>query len=82
MSLTDEKGNNVDYELLDIIDYNQKIYTVFYPTIEEDTEILILRVDPSDNPEQSIYAFEEDQKIVNEVFKKFKEKYEGEYIFK
>lgn len=81
MTLTDDNGNNVDYELLDIIELEGKIYTVFYPTIEGDTEVLILRVEESDNIEQSEYVVEQNEKIINKVYDMFKEKYKDEIKF-
>lgn len=81
MTLTDENGNNVDQELLDIIELEGKIYTVFYLTVEGDTEVLILRVEDSDNIEQSEYVVEQDEKIINKVFSIFKEKYKDEIKF-
>lgn len=76
MTLTDENGNNVDYELLDIIQYNNKIYTVFYPTDESNTEVIILRVEEAEDREKSYYVVENDENIVQKVYEIFKEKYE------
>lgn len=82
MTLYDEEGNAIDYELLDIISYNESLYVVFYPTVENDTEIIILRVEESDNIEESLYIAEENEEILNEVYKLFKEKYADEFDFK
>ena len=54
---------------------------MFYPTKQEETEVLILRVDESENPEESIYSVVQDEKIVNEVYKIFKDKYQQEIKF-
>lgn len=81
MNLTDENGNEVEYELLDIVKYNDSIYAVFYPTDIEDTEVIILRVEDSDNVDESIYVVEEDEEILNAVYDLFKEKYEDEIDF-
>jgi len=82
MELTDENGNTVEYELLDIVKYNNSTYAVFYPTLPNDSEIVILRVEESDNIDESIYIAEEDEEILREVYDLFKEKYEDEFDFK
>ena len=82
ITLTDELGNNVDYELLDIVDIDNDVYCVFYPTVENDTEVVILKVLPSDDPDKTEYVVEQDIKKVNEVFLKFKEKYSDTIDFR
>lgn len=81
MTLTDENGNTVQYELLDIIQYDENLYVVFYPTVLDDTEVVILRVEDSENINESNYIVEEDKYIVNEVYKMFKEKYKDKIKF-
>lgn len=82
IELKDDKGNIVKYELLDIIDYNEKIFVVFYPVIEGDTEVIICRVEKTDNEEESLYIPESDENIVMNVYKMFKEKYKGKFEFR
>ena len=81
MTLTDENGNNIDYELLDIIGYNNNTYAVFYPTVPDDTEVMILRVEDIPNSEEANYVVETDERIVQEVYKQFKEKFKGKILF-
>lgn len=81
MTLTDENGNDVEYELLDIIRYDNSTYVVFYPTVENDSEIVILRVEESDNIDESIYVGEENEEVVKAVYELFKEKYADEFDF-
>lgn len=81
ITLTDENGNNIDYELLDIIKYDDKIYAVFYPTIPDDNEVIILRVEDADNVEESVYVVEQDEFIINKIFSMFKEKYSDDFKF-
>ena len=56
--LTDEQGNTVNYELLDIINYNENTYAVFYPTVPDDTEVLILRAEDIPNSDEDNYIVE------------------------
>lgn len=79
--LTDEQGNTVNYELLDIINYNENTYAVFYPTVPDDTEVLILRAEDIPNSDEDNYIVETDEKIVQQVYKMFKEKYKGKILF-
>ena len=81
ITLTDDKGNNMEYELLDIIEYDEKIYTVFYPTEEGDTEVIILRAEDTENLDESRYIVEQDEKIIQNVYEIFKEKYKDEIDF-
>ena len=81
ITLTTENGEKIDYELLDIVPYNNSTYTVFYPTDGSDTEVMILIVEDMENSDQSNYIVETDEDVINEVYKKFKEKYRGKILF-
>ena len=81
MTLIDENGNQVEFELLDIIGYNNSTYAVFYPTAKDDTEVLILRVEDIPGTDNANYIVEKDENIVKEVYKQFKEKYTGRILF-
>lgn len=81
IALTDQDGNSINYELIDIIKENDKIYAIFYPTEVGDTEVLILRVEEAENPEQSLYVIEENNNIRQKVYEMFKEKYKDKIIF-
>ena len=82
LTLTDENGNAIDYELLDIVPLNKNIYGVFYPTVPNDTEVVILRIEDTDNPNKSKYIVEQDEFILKKVYAIFKEKYKDEIKFK
>lgn len=79
--LTDEQGNTVEYELLDVVNFNNNNYAVFYPTVPNDTEVLILRIEDIPNSDQDNYIVETDEKVVQQVYKLFKEKYKGKILF-
>ena len=79
--LTDEQGNTVEYELLDVVNLNDNTYAVFYPTVQDDTEVLILRVEDIPNSDEDNYIVETDEKTVQQVYKMFKEKYKGKILF-
>jgi len=81
ITLTDESGNNINYELLDINVYNNNTYAVIYPTDPNDTEVLILRVEDIPNSDTANYIVETDEEAVQQVYKMFKEKYKGKILF-
>ena len=81
VTLTTEEGLDVNYELLDVVPYNNNVYAVFYPTEEGDTEVVIFRVEDIPGTEQANYLVETDDTIIQEVYKQFKAKYRGEILF-
>ena len=50
LTLTDENGQDVDFEYLDCIEYQGKEYLVLMPADEVSTEIVILEVEPVVTP--------------------------------
>ncbi len=81
VTMTDENGNNVKYELLDVINYNNNTYTVFYPTEPNDTEVVIFRIEELEDSDNDEYIVETDEHIIKEVYKRFKERYKGKILF-
>lgn len=80
LTLTDDKGNDVDFEYLDCIEYSGKEYLVLMPCDEPSTEIVILEVEPVDEENENYLAVE-DEKILNAVYEIFKEKYKDILTF-
>ena len=74
LSLTDENGQEVEFEYLDCIEYQGKEYLVLMPTEELSTEIIILEVEPVDEENEN-YLSVQDEAVLNAVFGIFKEKY-------
>ena len=68
--LSDENGEDVEFEFLDLIEYDSEEYIVLLPVAEdgeeEDGQVVILKVD---------------EEILNEVFQIFKEKFKDEFNF-
>ena len=75
LTLTDEDGNEVDFEYMDCIEYGGKEYLVLMPADEEADEIVILEVEPVDEENENYLAVE-DEAVLNAVFAIFKEKYQ------
>ena len=80
LTLTDENGNDVDFEYLDCIDYEGKEYLVLMPADEVATEIVILEVEPVDEENEN-YLSVDDEKTLNAVYDVFKEKYKDILTF-
>ncbi len=80
--LNDEEGNEVEFEFLDLIDYEGEEYVVLLPVEEtEDAgEVVILQVEDIDSEEES-YISVEDEDTLNKVFEIFKDKFKDEFNF-
>lgn len=80
--LNDEEGNEVQFEFLDLIDYEGEEYVVLLPAEEtEDAgEVVILQVEDTDSEEES-YISVEDEDVLNKVFEIFKDKFKDEFNF-
>ena len=89
ITLTDENGEDMDFEFLDLVEYEDKRYVVLLPPIEdvegededEDEEVLILQVEDDGTEENESYVFVDDDDILTAVFDIFKEKFKDEFDF-
>ena len=80
LTLTDENGQDVDFEYLDCIEYQGKEYLVLMPAEELATEIVILEVEPLDDENEN-YLSVEDEETLNAVYEIFKDKYKDVLTF-
>ena len=80
LTLTDENGNDQDFEYLDVIEYNGKEYLILMPAEEEETHIVILEIEPVDEENEN-YLSIEDEDLLNTVYGLFKEKYKDILTF-
>ena len=82
ITLNDEEGNEVEFEFLDLIEFEGEEYVVLLPVEETDDagEVVILQVEDIDTEEES-YTSVEDEEILNKVFEIFKEKFKDEFNF-
>lgn len=74
LTLTDENGQDVNFEYLDCIEYQGTEYLVLMPEEEESNEIVILEVEPVDEEIENYLAVE-DEAVLDAVFAIFKEKF-------
>ena len=74
LTLTDENGDDAEFEYLDSIEYEGKEYLVLIPVEDESGEIVILEIEPVDEETEN-YLSVDDEEVLNAVFGIFKEKY-------
>ena len=74
LTLTDENGEDMEFEYLDCIEYQGKEYLVLMPVDEESNEIVILEIQPVDEENEN-YVAVEDEAILDAVYGIFKERY-------
>lgn len=82
--LNDEEGNEVEFEFLDLIEYEGEEYVVLLPNDEEEDdagEVLILKLEDTDSEDEESYVSVEDEEVLNKVFEIFKEKFKDEFNF-
>ena len=80
LSLTDENGEEVQFEYLDCIEYDGKEYLVLMPADELATEIIILEVEPVDEETEN-YVSVSDENVLNAVYDIFKDRYKDVLTF-
>ncbi len=81
--LNDEKGNEVEFEFLDLIEYEGDEYVVLLPVEETDEaeEVVILKLEVSDNEDEESYVSVDDEDTLMAVFNIFKEKFKEAFNF-
>lgn len=80
IELTDEEGNSVCFEFLDLITHRRKDYVVLLPEEEADDEVVILQVESLSDESESYIAVE-NQRILETVFEIFKERNKDFFTF-
>ena len=80
LTLTDDKGNETDFEYLDCVEYKGKEYLILMPANEESNEIIILEVEPVDEENEN-YLSVTNEDILNAVYDIFKDRYKDVLTF-
>jgi uncharacterized protein YrzB (UPF0473 family) len=76
---TDDHGNEIEFEFLDLIEYDGDQFAVLLPTEENADEVLIMRLVPDEDGNEVYEAADDD--VVSAVFDLFKEKYKDDFNF-
>lgn len=80
ITLTDENGNDAEFEYLDVIEYEGKEYLILMPADEGSAEIVILEIEPVDEETENYLAVE-DEAVLDAVYNIFKERYKDILTF-
>ncbi|MBR3422562.1 MAG: DUF1292 domain-containing protein [Ruminococcus sp.] len=81
ITLTDDDGNEVSFEILDTVEYKERVFAVLLPFDEEDDGIVILEIIESEDEDFDDFVAVEDEALLEEVYTEFKKNYKGEYEF-
>lgn len=87
VTLKDEDGLDVQFEFLDLIEYEGENYVILLPVEEsedgEADEVVILKEDKSQEVDEEDEAYEsvEDEETLNKIFQIFKDKFKDEFDF-
>ncbi len=81
--LNDEEGNEVEFEFLDLIEFEGEEYVVLLPVEEtEDAgEVVILKLEDTESEDEESYVSVDDEEVLNKVFEIFKEKFKDDFNF-
>ena len=77
--LSDENGNDVEFEFLDLLEYEGEEYIVLIPP--EDDSVVILKIETDEESETEDYVGIEDEELLIKLFGIFKEKNADLYDF-
>ena len=80
LTLTDENGEETEFEYLDSVEYQGAEYLILTPTGEESGQVVILQVEPVDEETENYLALE-DETLLNEVYAIFRERYKDVLTF-
>ena len=80
ITLTGEDGEEITFDYLDCLTYQDTEYLVLMPTDAEETQIVILEIQPVDE-ENETYLPVEDEAVLDAVYGLFKEKYKDILTF-
>ena len=75
LELTDEDGNEVEFELVDSVDYEGEEYLILLPMDEEDPEVV------TDGKGNESYVTVDTEETLMAVFEIFKERFKDIFTF-
>ncbi len=79
VTLSDENGNDIEFEFLDLIEYKGKEYVVLIENDDDSDEVVILEYE--ENEDEESYVSVESEETLNAVFEIFKTKFADEFNF-
>lgn len=80
ITLTDDEGNEVEFEFLDVVEFEGEEYIVLIENDEDADEVVILKINAIDEDTEEYVSIDDDE-LLQSIFEIFKQKYEGEIDF-
>ena len=81
ITLTDDNGEDISFEIIDTLEYDDRTFAVLLPFEDEDGEVIILEILPGEGPDYDEFVSVDDDDLIEKVFEEFKKNYDGEYEF-
>lgn len=88
VTLKDEDGNDINFEFLDMIEFEGENYVILLPAEETDDEesdeVVILKEEKDTEgvgEDEESYVSVDDEEVLNKVFDIFKDKFKDEFNF-
>ena len=79
-TLEDDLGNEVEFELLDVITYKNEEYAVLVENIPDVKDFTILKIDSIDDKEE-VYVGIDDEALVQKIFDIFKKNHPDDFKY-
>lgn len=80
--MTDDEGNDKEFEFLDVVEYNNREYAILLPVADDDGMVVIFRIEEdADNEDEALYIGVDDEAEAEAVFQLFKEQAADEFDF-
>ena len=84
ITLTGENGEEVNFEFVDLIEYESREFVVLLPVEEDEEEegqVVILEVEPVEGSDEECYVSVDDEDLLMKIFEIFKERFADEFNF-
>lgn len=78
--LTDDEGNDVEFEFLDTVEYDGDEYIILMENVEDNDEVIVLKIENLDDENEN-YVGVEDEAVLDAVFNIFKDRYKDQFTF-
>lgn len=79
--LTDENGDEAEFEFIDLIEFVGEEYVVLLPADDDADEVVILKLGESDIEGEESYVSVDDENVLMAVFEIFKERNKDQFNF-
>jgi uncharacterized protein YrzB (UPF0473 family) len=80
ITLTDDEGNEIEFEFLDVVEHDNEEFIVLIENSEDADEVVILKINALDEDTEE-YVSIDDEELLQTIFEKFKANYKGDITF-